>query len=82
MHNAMPPEDRAVFEARALGLFHMLKEKELSGDISELAMAIDYRLSALARVIHDDDARGWVLPSVQPDADSVHGDLLQATAED
>jgi hypothetical protein len=83
MHDAMPPKDRSVFEARAFGLFQMLKRKGLSGDnIGKLAMAIDFRLAALARVICDGDARGWVLPSTTPGADSVHSDLLQAAAEE
>jgi hypothetical protein len=52
MHAAMPAEDRPVFEVRAIRLFELLDKKKLGKDRAALALAIDFRLTALAR-LHD-----------------------------
>ncbi len=62
VHASMPPEDRSVFEASALRMFEMPKDKGFSDRrLSDLAVAINFRLTALARLVKGDHARGWTM---------------------
>ena len=81
MHAAMSPEDRPVFEARAVRLFQLLEKKGVK-DTGELAIAIDFRLMALARLQKDDALRGWTMPGTEKGMDYIHADLVKAAAEE
>jgi hypothetical protein len=83
MHSEMTPEDRKVFEVRTIRIFELLKSKGLHADkIATLAMAIDFRLTALARLQLDAGLRGWSLPGLEPGAISIPFDVLKAAAEE
>ena len=82
MHAAMPAEDRAVFEARAVRLFELLDRKGFGKDRGALAVAIDFRLTALARLQKDEALRGWSMPGGEPGMDYIHADLVKAAAEE
>jgi hypothetical protein len=59
MHADMTPEDRPVFEARMFRLFELLDKKGLAKKRSALATAIDFRLTALAKLHKDAALRAW-----------------------
>jgi hypothetical protein len=81
MHAAMPPEDRGVFEARAFRIFELLKGKgQGTAKIAALSMAIDFRLTALARLERDSALRGWSIPGSKPGAISISLDVVKAAA--
>jgi hypothetical protein len=83
MHAAMAPEDRGVLEARAFRIFELLKSKGLrSSRIASLATAIDFRLTALARLEHDTALRGWSVPLQEPGVSSISTEAIRAAAEE
>lgn len=83
MHAEMSPEDRGVFEARAIALFQMLTDKGFKGRRhSDLALAIDFRLQALSRLIEADVTRGWTLPGGADGRSYLHADLIEAAARE
>jgi hypothetical protein len=82
MHAAMTPEDRPVFEARSFRFFELLKSKGVrTHKITALMIAIDFRLTALARRERDAVLRGWSMPGGEPGAVSISGDAVKAAAE-
>jgi len=83
MHAAMAPEDRGVFEARIVRVFELLKRRGLRGPkITSVATAIDFRLTALARLEHDAALRGWSVPRQQPGVSSISIEAMTAAAEE
>jgi hypothetical protein len=83
IHAAMTPEDRPVYEARAFRLFELLKSKGIrTNRIASLATAIDFRLTALARLERDAALRGWSMPGQEPGAGLISGDAIKAAAEE
>lgn len=82
LHASMVPEDRDVYEARMFKLFQYLDDKGLQKKRGELAMAIDFRLTALARLQSDQALRGWTLPGTEAGMDYIHADLLKAAADE
>jgi hypothetical protein len=83
MHTAMAPEDRPVYEARAFRIFELLKSKGMrTRKIAALATAIDFRLTALARLQRDASLRGWSMPGQQPGAISISVDALKIAADE
>ena len=83
MHAEMRPEERGVFEARAIAVFQLLTDKGFKGRRhSDLAMAIDFRLQALSRLIEADRTRGWTLPGGADGRSYLHADLLKAAARE
>ena len=82
MHARLPADDHRSFEGRAISLFKMLDRKGLSAQRADLALAIDFRLTALARLMQDRQVRGWTLPAGQAGADFVHPNLIRAAAEE
>jgi hypothetical protein len=80
MHAEMAPEDRPVFEARAFRMFELLKGKGFRPNrIAALATAIDFRLTALARLEHDAALRGWSIRR-EDGVSSISVDALKAAA--
>jgi hypothetical protein len=83
MHSEMSPEDRPVFEVRVIRIYELLKSKGLRSErIADLGMAIDFRLTALARLHQVDSLRGWSIPGEKPGVVSIAFELLQAAAEE
>jgi hypothetical protein len=83
MHAAMSPEDRPVYEARAFRVFELLKSKGVRANrIASLATAIDFRLTALARLERDAALRGWSIPGQEPGAGLISADAVKAAAEE
>jgi hypothetical protein len=84
LHTAMAPEDRPVFEARAFRIFELLKSKGVRSDrkIAALATAIDFRLTALARLQRDAVLRGWSMPGRESGAISISIDALKVAADE
>jgi hypothetical protein len=80
MHAGMPAEDRPALEARAIRLFELLERKKLKTPAT-LAMAINLRLEAFARLCGDDRLRGW-LRGDGPGAAFIHADVLKAAANE
>lgn len=82
LHAAMPAKDRMVFEVRAIRLFELLDKKGLGNDGGDLAMAINFRLTALAK-LHDEAAlRAWTMAGKERGMNYVSADLLAAAAEE
>lgn len=82
-HSAMPAEDRSVFEAQAIELFRFLEEKGFEGNrLSDLALAINFRLTALARLVKGDQIHGWTLPGDEDGQVFLHADVLKAAAKE
>jgi hypothetical protein len=82
MHAGLPADDRGSFEGRAISLFKMLDRRGLGRKRADLAIAIDFRLTALSRLLQDRQVRGWTLPAGHDGADFVHPDLIRAAAEE
>jgi hypothetical protein len=83
LHTNMPVEDRSVFEAHALRLFEFLKEKGYkSRRHADLAVAINFRLIALARLVQGDHMKGWTLPGLEEGATYLHADILKVAAKE
>lgn len=83
MHAAMPAEDRPIFEARAFKIFELLNEKGVpTREIAPLATAIDFRLTALARLHRDAALKGWTMPGLEPGAVSISAELLRVAADE
>ena len=83
LNASMPPEDRAVFEVRAIRLFELLDSKGLTENRAVLSMAVDFRLTALARLDRDGlILRGWSMPGAEPGLSLLHSDVLKAVAEE
>ena len=59
-HAGMKRERRGVFEARVFELAELLNEKGYSGKRhSDLALAVEFRLTALARLLSGDEVQRW-----------------------
>lgn len=83
MHADMPAKDRPVFEVRAIRLFEFLDNKGLGGkDRKMLAVAIDFRVTALARLQKDAGLRAWSMPGQEPGVVSISFDMLRAAADE
>jgi hypothetical protein len=82
MHADLPAEDRRAFEVRSIRIFEMLDRKGFGKKCADLVLAIDYRLTALARLLQEHQVRGWTLPAGDQGADFVHRDLVRAAAEE
>lgn len=81
MHESMPEDDKAVFEARVIGLCELLDRKDLEeDDRAGLLVAIEFRLRALAHLCRDGVLRGWSIPGVESDPHFIHADVVQAAA--
>jgi hypothetical protein len=83
LHATMAPEDRPLFEASAFQLFEFLKRKGFTGRRhSDLALAINFRLTALAGLIQGDHVKGWTLLGQEEGLIHLHADVLKAAAKE
>jgi hypothetical protein len=82
MYAAMPPDERLVFEARAMRVLRLLEKAGVDADRGLLAMTITIRLMALDAMLEDSQVQGWILPGPEPGVTYVHADLLKAAAEE
>ena len=83
MHAEMPVEDRRVFEGRSVALFQMLTDKGFKGRRHvDLAIAIEFRLQALSRLVDAGATRGWTLPGDADGRTYLHADLVWAAARE
>ena len=80
MYAAMSAKDRPIFEARAAALLDLLDRKGLDNDWGDVAVAIDFRLTALARLQKVKTLRGWMMPGNKPGMDYFHAALVKAAA--
>lgn len=79
---AMAPSQRGSFEARALELVQLLDAKGFGEERkSDLLLAIQFRMEALAHCALDSAAQGWTLPGMESGQVLLHADLIQAAAE-
>jgi len=79
----MPPEDRPVFEARVIQLFEFLKDKGFTGRRhSDLALAINFRITAIAQLVRGDHVKGWTLPDREEGVTHLHADVIKAAAKE
>lgn len=70
------PEDERDFEGRTIVLIVMFTGEPIK------AMAIDYRLRAMARIIESNELPGWAMPT-QPDGSQLVSEpVWQAAAEE
>ncbi len=82
MYAAMPPDERLIFEMRAMRVLQLLAKQGHDANRGMVAMTITIRLMALDAVLEDSQLQGWVLPGPEPGLTFVHGDLLKAAAEE
>lgn len=75
----MPEADRSAFEARTFHLHELVKRKGLKRDT---AIAINFRLEALAHIENDVLLRCWRIPGKTPDHYYVHDSVVRAAAEE
>jgi hypothetical protein len=79
IYASMPSEDRPAFEARAFRPFEMLNDKGFSDRrLSDLAVAINLRLTALAQLVKGDYVRGWTLVGQDNRSTWLHVYVLKA----
>lgn len=82
-HSAMPAEKRSVFEARISVLIQFIEEKGFNGSrLSDLALAINFRLTALAHLVKGDQMHQWTLPGDERGQVLLHADMLKAAAKE
>lgn len=80
MHADMEPEDRQVPEVRMIRLFELLKSRGWKGDRhADVALAVDFRLRALAHLMGSRETLGWTLPA-EDGAELVHPNVLRSAA--
>lgn len=82
MHAAMPAEDRGDLAARSCGVFALLDDRVAPDQLGPLTAAIDFRLTALARLIDERGGRGFTLPGGEQGLEMIHPDLVRCAAEE
>lgn len=82
-HAGLSAPDRCNLEARALRIFELLEERGFQGrQIAELTVAIEFRLTALARLTTAHGGRGFIHPGREPGMRRVAADLVRCAAEE
>lgn len=72
-----------MFEPRAFQLFEFLKRRGFTGRRhSDLALAINFRLTALARLVQGDHVKGWTLLGREEGLIHLHADVLKVAAKE
>jgi len=70
------------FEGTTFEIFQRVSELGLpERQRTDLALAVSFRLQALARLMEDGGGRGWTLPG-EPGCTFVHEELVRAAAEE
>ena len=83
MHAETQTDDRRVFKARSIALFQMLANRGFTGRRhADLAVAIEFRLQALSRLVEAGIARGWTLAGDADGRTYLHADVLWAAARE
>lgn len=82
MHATMPAEDRGDLAARSCRVFALLDERVARDQLGPLTAAIDFRLTALARLIDEQGGRGFTLPGDEQGLQMIHPDLVRCAAEE
>jgi hypothetical protein len=83
MHAGMSAKDRPIFEARAFRMFELLNKRGFRGKRrADLSLAIDFRLTALARLTDAQGGRGFTRPGNEHGMDWIHTDLVRCAAEE
>ena len=80
MHADLPDEERSNVAAVAARLGELLERKGLA--VSDLAVAIDRRIRALARLMATDGARGWIMAGEPTGPSYIHAVLVQVAADE
>ncbi len=82
MHAGLPPEDRRDHTVRMIRLFELLDDKGLQDDRADISIAIDFRLTALARLLAAQEALGWTIPGSETGMELIHPSLVRGAAEE
>ena len=77
----MSPKRRAASAARIAHLMQMLTDKGFIGRRHDLAIAINYRLRAIAQFVQGGPTKGWTLLGQEQRRIYLHEDLLRAAAK-
>ena len=78
-----PAEARPFFEARTFGIFALLSERGWRGKrLGTLAIAIEFRLAALSRLLNAEGGRGFTSHGDATGAALLHADLVRCAAEE
>lgn len=77
----MPAEDRRDMTARMLRIIGYLDEADVGDHRTDLGLAINFRLQALAQLTADGGLRGFRRPGVEQGMDWLHDDVIRATVE-
>lgn len=81
MHANLPPEDRGIFELRVLAITQLLADKGFKGRRhADMALAIEFRLTALARLLQEQEVRGWTRPGEERGQEYLNAVLIRAAA--
>jgi hypothetical protein len=80
MHADLPAEERGNFAAVAARLAELLEHRGLAA--SDLALAIDCRVRALARLMATEGARGWVMAGEPSGPSYINAALVQIAADE
>lgn len=78
----LPTEDRGDDEVRMIRFFELLDRKDLQDQRRDIAMSIDFRLTAMGRLIAAKEAYGWTQPGTEDGMELIHPSLVYAAAED
>lgn len=80
MHATMNPDDRRESAVRMFHLFELLKARGYQGDAhTNLALSIEWRLSALARLVSEQGVIGWTAAG-DDGAELLHPNVVMAAA--
>ena len=82
MHAGMCAEDRRDLAARSCRVFALLEDRVAQSQLGPLAAAIDFRLTALARLIEEQGGRGFTISGGTQGLEMVHPDLVRCAAEE
>jgi hypothetical protein len=82
MHAILPAADRASPDARTIRMFELLKARGAGNHLTDLALAINLRLAALAGLLARQEVRGWTIAGDKVGRKHVHADLVQMAAEE
>jgi hypothetical protein len=66
-----------------LQLLEFLKDKGFTGRRhSDLALAINFRITAVTQLVRDDHVKGWTLSDREEGISYLHADIIKAAAKE